>query len=319
MQFSRKTIHIICLIALFYIVSLVSNAQNSQQEYLESNPSKAKFDQKQWGNLKGKMKQESSGNPSGKGEDFNSEDFSSEQNNQEDVYDFDVEDYKGQYSEYQNYEDPENDSYEYNEEYDNYEAQENYYQQKDYDDGNYNSYEKKKDVTPPSKPKRRKKSSPPSGPSNLSGFMQFLVYLGYAVIIAVVIFIVYKLILNYNGNEEGAVVEMNFDDVPPSEIPKTELERRLEEALAREDYREAVRIYFIFIIKDLSMKNWITWERKKTNMSYLIEMRSKSQFNLFNETVSIYDIVWYGNYTITKTNFHEVEPKFKQLLAEIHQ
>ena len=304
--------------ALLQLANTSLYAQNSQQEYLESNPKKAEFNQKEWGNLKGKMKQESSGSSSGAGENFSPDDFSSEQGNQEDVYDFDVEDYKGQYSEYQNYEDPENDDYDYDEEYDNYETQENYYQPKDYEEGNYNTYEKKKEFTPPPKPKRRKKNISPTS-SSLGGFAQFLVYLGYAVIIAVVIFIIYKLILNYNGSETGAVVEMNFDDVPPSEIPKTELERRLEEALAREDYREAVRIYFIFIIKDLSMKNWIVWERKKTNMSYLMEMRSKSQFNLFNETVSIYDIVWYGNYTITKSNFHEVEPKFKQLLAEIHQ
>ena len=52
-------------------------------------------------------------------------------------------------------------------------------------------------------------------------------------------------------------------------------------------------------------------------MYYLMEMRSKPQFNLFNETVSIYDIVWYGNYTITKNNYNEVEPKFKQMLSAI--
>ena len=124
--------------------------------------------------------------------------------------------------------------------------------------------------------------------------------------------------MRYGGSETGSIVHMDFDDVPPSEIPKTELERRLEDALAKEDFREAIRIYFIFIIKDLSDKEWINWERKKTNMSYLMEMRSKPQFDLFNETVSIYDIVWYGNYAVTKSNYNDVEPKFKQLLSAIN-
>ncbi|MBK6527473.1 MAG: hypothetical protein IPG07_19110 [Crocinitomicaceae bacterium] len=36
----------------------------------------------------------------------------------------------------------------------------------------------------------------------------------------------------------------------------------LQEALARADYRGAVRIYFIFIVRDLSQKNWINWEKE---------------------------------------------------------
>jgi hypothetical protein len=318
MLFFKIKNNIISTLTLLFLMSHLCFGQNSQQEYLESNPEKAQFNKQEWGSLKGKLKQESAGNAnSSNNEDFNGNDFTPEEGNEGDNYDFEIEDYKGEYSEYQNYEDPENEDYEYDEEYDNYDAQENYYNRKDYDDGDYNTFEKKKESTPPSKP-RRKNNRSSSSTNVSSGWIDFLTYLGYIVIIGVIIFIIYKLVLNYSGNEEGKAVELNFDEVPPSEIPKTELERRLEEALSKEDYREAVRIYFIFIIKDLSSKNWISWERKKTNMSYLMEMRNKPQFNLFNETVSIYDIVWYGNYTITRSNFNEVEPKFKKLLADIH-
>ncbi len=49
-----------------------------------------------------------------------------------------------------------------------------------------------------------------------------------------------------------------------------------------------------------------------------MEMRSKPQFELFNEVVSVYDVVWYGNYAISKSLYESVEPKFKQLLKEIN-
>jgi hypothetical protein len=290
-------------------------AQTAHEEYLNSSPDKAQFNKNQWGKLKGKMKQESSGSSTPSGDGFSGNDFSTETGSEGSSYQYENEDYKGEFSEYQNFEDPENNDYEYDEDYDNYEHQDNYYQNdKEYGDGDYNSYEKSKSSTPIKKPKKTK----PKGGQPSEGFLTFWKIVAFVLIGALIAFLIYYFFMRYGGSETGATVDVNFDDVPPSEIPKTELERRLEEALLREDYREAIRIYFIFIIKDLSNKDWISWERKKTNMSYLMEMRNKPQFSLFNETVSIYDIVWYGNYTITETNYKEVEPKFKQLLSAIN-
>jgi len=305
-------------VPIFIGIVLGSFGQSNQEEYLQSNPDKKQFDSNQWGKLKGKMKQESSNSSSSGEGEFSGDNFSTEQGQEGDAYDFELEEYKGEYSEYQNFEDPENEDYDYDEDYDNYEHQENYYHNdKEYGDGEYNQYEKSKKPTTPYKPKKRKKKKINPNVNPGSGFFTFWKIIGFILIGGLIAYLIYYFFMRYGGSETGSTVHIDFDDVPPSEIPKTELERRLEEALQRNDFREAIRIYFSFIIKDLADKNWINWERKKTNMSYLMEMRSKPQFNLFNETVSIYDIVWYENYTITKNNYNEVEPKFKQMLSAI--
>ena len=64
-----------------------------------------------------------------------------------------------------------------------------------------------------------------------------------------------------------------IDEVNPVDIPLTELQRLLKDALDQGDYRGAIRIYFIFILRALSKKKWIQWEKEKTNFSYLVEMR----------------------------------------------
>ena len=92
----------------------------------------------------------------------------------------------------------------------------------------------------------------------------------------------------------------------------------MEKALANDDFRGAIRLYFIFIIKGLSEKEWIRWEKKKTNFSYLIEMRGKPQHESFSEAVSIYELVWYGNYSVKKEDFNSLEPRFKSLLNNIN-
>lgn len=304
---------------LFLLVTLllshvVCHAQKNQEEYLKSNPNKKEFNQEKWNSLKGKLKKESSGS-SGNGEiNFEPKDFTNEKAPEGDFYDYEKEDAKGEYSEYQN---SENEDYEYDDEYDNYEYQENSYNSKPQKEESYSNVKKPKKQSETRKPKKRKQRNNESSSSG-DGVYSVLEIIAYIVVGGLIIFLVYYFFLHYKGSDSGAKIEMNFEDTPPSEIPKSELERRLEAALINENYREAIRIYFIFIVKDFATKDWIKWEREKTNYSYLMEMRSRPQFDLFNEVVSIYDVVWYGNYTITKSLYESVEPKFKQLLKEIN-
>lgn len=306
------------VIGTFLLTCLVLNGygQVNHDDYINSSTDKKEFSEQQWKELKGKMKSESSGE-SNSGEDFNGSDFSTGEGSEGDYYDYYQEDYKGEFSEYQNYEDYENSDYQYDE-YDDYESYSNDSYYNDYDDSEkFNYYEKSEEKTKPKpKSKPNKKSEPTKISSGALSFMQILLIIIGVVILA---FLIYYFFMRYQEDKNGAKIVTNFDNVAPSEIPKTELERRLEEALGKGDYREAVRIYFIFIIKDLSDKNWIKWEKKKTNISYLIEMRSRPQFELFNRSVSVFEVVWYGNYTIDQKSFKQVEPTFKQLLDSIHQ
>jgi hypothetical protein len=122
-----------------------------------------------------------------------------------------------------------------------------------------------------------------------------------------------------NGERKGAIVgaPLQIDEVNPTEIPLTELERLLKEALDRGDYRGAIRIYFIFIVRDLAKKNWIAWEKEKTNMHYLREMSNRAEFEDFNFAVSYFEIIWYGKREIEKTRFELIQPKFTKLLSKL--
>lgn len=307
--------HIILVIALGLLqASFPLYGQINHDDYINSSTDKKEFSEKQWKKLKGKMKSESSGN-SANGDDFNNTDFNTSEGVDGDYYDYEQEDYKGEYSEYQNYEDYENTNYEHDE-YDYYDSYSN--DNYSYDDpdksGEFDYYEKPVEYSPPKSNSLKNDTNVSMGSGTLTVMQMILVTFG----IALLVFLIYRLFMRYQSEKDGAVVEANFDDMAPSEIPKTELERRLEEALGRGDYREAVRIYFIFIIKDLSDKNWIKWEKRKTNISYLIEMRSRPQYDLFNRSISVFEVVWYGNYAIDQKSFEEVEPTFKQLLNSIH-
>lgn len=139
------------------------------------------------------------------------------------------------------------------------------------------------------------------------------------IIAALAIFLIYWFIKNKKPREKK--IAQDFVDLEwnPEIITKTELEIRLEEALLQENYREGVRIYFTFILKELIRKNWIHWKKEKTNHIYLLEMTGKPNAHLFGEAVRIYDLVWYGEYEIDRMIFEQLQPvlnNYYKMLAE---
>lgn len=148
--------------------------------------------------------------------------------------------------------------------------------------------------------------------STLSNFLIIIVVVGLAVLI-------FFLFFNRPVNEANKKITRDLGNIIPTEIPKTELELMLEKALQKEDYREAIRVYFIFIIRGLIEKNWIEWEKEKTNFSYLMEMRDKPLSAEFESTVSVYEIVWYGKRELIKEEYNSLEPRFKELTKKLGQ
>lgn len=144
-------------------------------------------------------------------------------------------------------------------------------------------------------------------PSIPLGFWKILLFI---IIGALILWLAYVLIKNKKAPNPKVVVDVE-NDWNPEVITKTELELRLEEAMLKEDYRECVRIYFTFILKELIRKSWISWKKEKTNYHYVLEMHKRENAAHFNECVRVYDIVWYGEYQIDREIFELLKPTFE--------
>lgn len=126
-------------------------------------------------------------------------------------------------------------------------------------------------------------------------------------ILGVLVWVLYLVIKNYRPKDKQVVQEVE-NDWNPEIISKTQLEIMLEKATDDADYRECVRVYFMFILKELTKKGWIRWRAEKTNYDYLLEMRSHSSYGAFEEVVRVYDLVWYGDYAIDRAIYVQLQP-----------
>lgn len=105
-------------------------------------------------------------------------------------------------------------------------------------------------------------------------------------------------------------VEITTDNLDEY-LHETDLERFLREALARQDYAQAIRIYYLQIIKQLSDSGAINWAKEKTNRDYQRELLEHPKSEIFRQLTLSYERVWYGNARLDAAGFARLEPAFK--------
>lgn len=156
--------------------------------------------------------------------------------------------------------------------------------------------------------------SPPNIPDVNGPMISPLVWKVILIILGILLlaWITYLIVKNYRYVPAPSQGNFSPADWNPELIPKTELELRLEAAIAENNYRECVRIWFTFILKESIRLRKIKWKKDLTNFDYLIQMSGKDGYSDFCESVRIYDLVWYGEYDIGENEYLSLVPHLQK-------
>lgn len=141
--------------------------------------------------------------------------------------------------------------------------------------------------------------------------------LAIILLLGLIVFIAFRLMREPKNTaiaRDGTAITIhNLEDY----IHETDLDRFLKAALAENNYAQAVRVYFLQIIKDLSARKHIIWSREKTNRTYLREMSSHPASGQFQDATYTYERVWYGNAPIGATEYAVIEQQMRRMLQVI--
>ena len=106
----------------------------------------------------------------------------------------------------------------------------------------------------------------------------------------------YPVLVNLSDDEK-IIKEQNPDEL-------------IQMALAKNDYRLAVRYQYLKILKILIDKGIIEWHPDKTNRDYIKEINLENIRNKFSHLTFIYDYVWYGNFFPDRKEYEDIEMNF---------
>jgi hypothetical protein len=139
----------------------------------------------------------------------------------------------------------------------------------------------------------------------------------FTLVISLLIFILVRVmagnvfIMNKKIKEED-----EFSEISPEEnIHAADLEKLYNAALAAGNFRQAIRICYLVVIRELSSQQLIKWKKDKTNREYMLEMMNHSAQKHFREITFLFERIWYGEAEINEKNFQLISPRFNSFIS----
>jgi len=176
--------------------------------------------------------------------------------------------------------------------------------------------EKSKEKPPPDTPPN------PDPPFKLDEVMQLLAYALLIVILAVLIwFLISSKIISAQSFLSRKAGTINSSD-PKFENPESvsdidELQSLLQEALDQNQYQAAVRIRFILLLRLLDEKKLLKFKIDKTNRNYIDELSGSGHHYDFRKVVLIFEKVWYGRLTVSRSEFYAISNLFARVAQNL--
>ncbi len=154
------------------------------------------------------------------------------------------------------------------------------------------------------------------GVEKAAGFLlSFFKWIPY-ILLGVLIFILIKFFLNINAtgmqrakNNQGLVSLSEEEHI----IKNEDIQQLIKKALEGQNYRLAVRYYYLYILQLMSEQELIAWEPQKTNDDYLKEIKRQELKLPFGKITRLYTYIWYGNFDIDEIGYKRAETFFSSL------
>ncbi|SOE21150.1 hypothetical protein SAMN06298216_1623 [Spirosomataceae bacterium TFI 002] len=175
-------------------------------------------------------------------------------------------------------------------------------------------------IVEPETPSEKKSISIPAFVGTLLNYIMWAL-----VAIAIVLVLYYlsqNLDFNWNQKTETTAVSQSLEIGSERELRELNYSQLVDEAVNKKDYRTAVRWYYLWILKELSARDKIVYDKFKTNNEYKQKLKevlggNHTYLPIFGTAVKYYEYVWFGNFPLSEDQFGALEVEFKSAINKI--
>ena len=136
------------------------------------------------------------------------------------------------------------------------------------------------------------------------------------VVLAALYFII-RLLMNHKGrwfftkkNEPITIDIQNTEQL----IQSADFEQLISDMEKQGDTRQSIRLYYLWLLKDLKEKELIVWLPEKTNADYQSELKEESLRMIFSYLSYLYNYIWYGGFSIGDVDYLTARKAFVNYL-----
>lgn len=181
----------------------------------------------------------------------------------------------------------------------------------------WEKYHNERDYIEKEKKKEEAFEMPSFGFEGLGFIAQLIKLIVYAVVVLGLAFLIFKLFEARYKENKSINKDKGFKlEKLEEQIHEVDLEKLLAAYTRQQDFAMMIRIQYLIILKELSRRKIINWQKQKTNGAYLQELYGHNLFGLFQKVTRLYERIWFGEVSLDEQKYKEIVPNFEQMLAQ---
>jgi hypothetical protein len=108
---------------------------------------------------------------------------------------------------------------------------------------------------------------------------------------------------------------INADDeveVDTEDIFAINYQKEIDKAAASKNYRLAIRLMFLRLLKNMAERNIIQYKQDRTNFDYLLQLSASKHYHDFFRITRNYEYSWYGKFDVSDEAYELIRRDFEQ-------
>ncbi len=149
----------------------------------------------------------------------------------------------------------------------------------------------------------------------------WLYYFIWTIIIGVFVFAVVYFLLSNKINlfsRRSAKLVSDEEETEANGV-SNDSDSLLQKYMREKNYRFAVRVLYLQLLKKLNEKEMIVFQPQFTNMHYLQQLYGSALYSSFFTVTRHYEYIWYGEFAVTETSFQKIQNDFAELKNEVNR
>lgn len=108
-------------------------------------------------------------------------------------------------------------------------------------------------------------------------------------------------------------------EIKEDNIHSIDFNRLIAKHTREKDYRQVIRLFYLFALRKLSDGEKIRWQPGKTNKEYLMELGTGPYRQTFLNLSYYFEYIWYGNFGVPDSLLKNVQALFNQFTKELEE
>lgn len=153
-----------------------------------------------------------------------------------------------------------------------------------------------------------------------SKFTETVLTIAAILLIVIVVFFIFKSIINKEGT--WVFSKTGKKPLPKINAIEDDIENQnfsdlVNNAVNQDNYRLAIRYYYLWLLKTMNAHALISYDIEKTNSDYFYEINSEAVKSQFSYASYLYNYIWYGEFNVDENQFKKAQDAFSKFINAI--